>query len=164
MTSLPPGRSWGCRPRHSRGNRDRLAERWDDYGRPTPLTIVQGALISARRHRADRTSAPGRPPSGRGHGRCRGSRRAAESQPPAMAQRRSPGEAPKRCQFAACTHRRGTAPVGPAFSVPMGFDPDGLPLGLQIIGRPFADDLVLAIGHAYQHLTDWHLRRPPHHA
>ena len=52
----------------------------------------------------------------------------------------------------------------PALSVPMGFDPDGLPLGLQIIGRPFADDLVLAIGHAYQHLTDWHLRRPPHHA
>ena len=49
----------------------------------------------------------------------------------------------------------------PALSVPMGFDPDGLPLGLQIIGRPFADDLVLAVGHAYQELTDWHLRMPP---
>lgn len=54
---------------------------------------------------------------------------------------------------------RCTAPVNvvglPALSVPCGWDPDGLPIGLQVIGRPHADDDVLRIGHAYQTLRDW---------
>ena len=45
-------------------------------------------------------------------------------------------------------------------SVPMGFTTSGLPLGLQIIGRPFEEALVLAAGHAYQQRADWHLRVP----
>jgi Asp-tRNA(Asn)/Glu-tRNA(Gln) amidotransferase A subunit family amidase len=48
----------------------------------------------------------------------------------------------------------------PAMSVPMGFTTDGLPLGLQIIGRPFDEAAVLAAGHAYQQRTSWHLRVP----
>ena len=50
----------------------------------------------------------------------------------------------------------------PAVSVLCGFstDPPGLPLGLQISGRPFADPLILAAAHAYQSSTDWHTRRP----
>ena len=50
----------------------------------------------------------------------------------------------------------------PAVSVPCGFstDPPGLPLGLQISGRPFQDALVLAIAHAYETATEWHKRRP----
>ena len=49
----------------------------------------------------------------------------------------------------------------PAASVPMGFDHEGMPLGLQIAGRPFAEGEVLHVADAYQQLTDWHLRRPP---
>jgi aspartyl-tRNA(Asn)/glutamyl-tRNA(Gln) amidotransferase subunit A len=49
----------------------------------------------------------------------------------------------------------------PALSVPMGFTADGLPLGLQICGRPFEEGLVLRAGDAYQQDTDWHLRLPP---
>jgi aspartyl-tRNA(Asn)/glutamyl-tRNA(Gln) amidotransferase subunit A len=49
----------------------------------------------------------------------------------------------------------------PALSVPMGFDGDGLPLSLQIAGRPFDESLVLRAGDAYQEVTDWHLRVPP---
>jgi len=51
----------------------------------------------------------------------------------------------------------------PAVSLPCGFsaDPPGLPIGLQISGRPFDDALVLAIGHAYERATEWHTRRPP---
>jgi aspartyl-tRNA(Asn)/glutamyl-tRNA(Gln) amidotransferase subunit A len=45
-------------------------------------------------------------------------------------------------------------------SVPCGFS-SGLPVGLQIIGRPMAEDVVFQIGHAYQQATDWHTRRPP---
>ena len=53
-------------------------------------------------------------------------------------------------------------PVGnPALSVPMGFTDAGLPLGLQIAGRPLEDGLVLRAGDAYQRLTDFHLRQPP---
>jgi len=45
-------------------------------------------------------------------------------------------------------------------SVPCGFTGDGLPVGLMIYGRPFEEDMVLRIGHAYQQATDWHLRHP----
>lgn len=48
----------------------------------------------------------------------------------------------------------------PAASVPCGFA-DGLPVGLQIVGARHADGAVLAAAHAYQQVTDWHLRRPP---
>src|SRR5438874_1409619 len=48
----------------------------------------------------------------------------------------------------------------PALAVPCGFTGDGRPIGLQLVGRPFAEAEVLAAGHAYQRATDWHLRRP----
>ena len=49
----------------------------------------------------------------------------------------------------------------PALSVPCGFTSDGLPIGLQIAGRPFDEVTVLRAGHAYEQATEWHLRRPP---
>ena len=49
----------------------------------------------------------------------------------------------------------------PAISVPCGFDPNGLPIGLQLAGRPFAEARVLAAADAYQRDTDWHARVPP---
>jgi len=48
----------------------------------------------------------------------------------------------------------------PTLMVPCGFSGTGLPMGLQIVGRPFGDATVLRVGHAYQTATDWHLRRP----
>jgi aspartyl-tRNA(Asn)/glutamyl-tRNA(Gln) amidotransferase subunit A len=48
----------------------------------------------------------------------------------------------------------------PALSIPCGLSRDGLPIGLQIVGRPFDDATVLRVGHAYQQLTDWHRRQP----
>ena len=49
--------------------------------------------------------------------------------------------------------------AGPALSVCMGFE-NGLPLALQIAGRPFDDATVLRIGHAYERATAWRSRRP----
>ena len=49
----------------------------------------------------------------------------------------------------------------PALSVPCGFTEEGLPVGLQIVGKPFDDALVLRVGHTYQQDTDWRTRRPP---
>jgi len=48
----------------------------------------------------------------------------------------------------------------PAASVPCGFTAEGLPMGLQIVGRPFDEATVLRVADAYQRLTDWHTRRP----
>lgn len=48
----------------------------------------------------------------------------------------------------------------PALSVPCGFDGAGLPVGLQLVGRPFAEARVLAAGDAFQRETDWHRRAP----
>lgn len=48
----------------------------------------------------------------------------------------------------------------PAISVPCGFDPNGLPIGLQIAGRPFGEARVLKVAGAYQSDTRWHWMRP----
>jgi aspartyl-tRNA(Asn)/glutamyl-tRNA(Gln) amidotransferase subunit A len=49
----------------------------------------------------------------------------------------------------------------PGLSVPCGFSSDGLPIGLQLEAAWWNDPLLLRVGHAYQGVTDWHLRRPP---
>ena len=49
----------------------------------------------------------------------------------------------------------------PGLSLPCGFDRDGRPIGLQIVGRPFDELTVLQTAYAYEQATDWHRRRPP---
>jgi aspartyl-tRNA(Asn)/glutamyl-tRNA(Gln) amidotransferase subunit A len=48
----------------------------------------------------------------------------------------------------------------PALSLPCGFDRNGLPVGLQIVGRPFDELTILQTAHAYEQSTEWHRRRP----
>jgi Asp-tRNA(Asn)/Glu-tRNA(Gln) amidotransferase A subunit family amidase len=59
---------------------------------------------------------------------------------------------------------RCTAPFNaahlPALSLPCGFSRTGLPIGMQIAGRPFDETTVLRVGHAYEQATQWHLRQP----
>jgi aspartyl-tRNA(Asn)/glutamyl-tRNA(Gln) amidotransferase subunit A len=45
-------------------------------------------------------------------------------------------------------------------SVPCGFDGNGLPIGLQIIGPAFGEDVALRVAHAYEQATTWHERKP----
>jgi aspartyl-tRNA(Asn)/glutamyl-tRNA(Gln) amidotransferase subunit A len=49
----------------------------------------------------------------------------------------------------------------PALALPCGFSSSGLPLSLQLAGRPFEEATVLRVGHAYEQVTLWHTRRPP---
>lgn len=49
----------------------------------------------------------------------------------------------------------------PSVAVPVGFSSNGLPIGMQIVGRPWSEGLLLKIADAYQRVTDWHLRTPP---
>jgi len=48
----------------------------------------------------------------------------------------------------------------PALAVPVGFLSNGLPTAMQLIGRPFDEAMLFAVGHAYQGATDWHERAP----
>ena len=48
----------------------------------------------------------------------------------------------------------------PALSVPCGFSAKGLPMAFQLSGKPFTEDILLAVGHAYQCVTDFHRRSP----
>ena len=47
----------------------------------------------------------------------------------------------------------------PGLSVPCGFV-DGLPVGLQILGKFMDDETVLDVGEAYENATDWHTKKP----
>ncbi|MSP67810.1 MAG: amidase [Alphaproteobacteria bacterium] len=60
---------------------------------------------------------------------------------------------------------RCTRPINylglPALSVPCGFMGDGLPAGIQLVGRPFAEALLFRAGHTYEQAAGWHLKAPP---
>jgi aspartyl-tRNA(Asn)/glutamyl-tRNA(Gln) amidotransferase subunit A len=49
----------------------------------------------------------------------------------------------------------------PAISIPCGFTSDGLPIGLQIVGKAFAEATILNVAHTYERSTRWHEERPP---
>ncbi|UOQ48964.1 Asp-tRNA(Asn)/Glu-tRNA(Gln) amidotransferase subunit GatA [Gracilibacillus caseinilyticus] len=57
-----------------------------------------------------------------------------------------------------------TTPVNlaglPGMSIPCGFSSDGLPIGLQIIGRHFDESMIYRVGYAYEQATDHHKKRP----
>jgi aspartyl-tRNA(Asn)/glutamyl-tRNA(Gln) amidotransferase subunit A len=59
---------------------------------------------------------------------------------------------------------RNTSPFDvlglPAITLPCGFTALGLPIGLQMVGAPFAELTVLAVAHAYERETQWHNRHP----
>lgn len=68
-------------------------------------------------------------------------------------------------EFVVAAHiARATRPFNmtglPAISVPCGYTPDGLPIGLQIVGRPFDETSVLHVAYAYEQSTSWHERHP----
>ncbi|TAN39414.1 MAG: Asp-tRNA(Asn)/Glu-tRNA(Gln) amidotransferase subunit GatA, partial [Nitrospirae bacterium] len=48
----------------------------------------------------------------------------------------------------------------PGISIPCGFTKAGLPIGLQLIGKPFDEATILKVAHAYEQATDWHRRKP----
>jgi len=81
--------------------------------------------------------------------------------PPPIAQLK---ENPDQLRPAEILLLRNTRPVNawglPAISVPCGFTPGGLPIGLQIVGPHWGEALVLQLAQSYEQATDWHKRRP----
>lgn len=59
-------------------------------------------------------------------------------------------------------HTRALNYLGlPVVALPCGFSGNGLPIGLQIVGRPWSEPTLLRIADAFQRKTDWHTRTPP---
>ncbi|MCX5710212.1 MAG: amidase, partial [Candidatus Omnitrophica bacterium] len=48
----------------------------------------------------------------------------------------------------------------PAISVPCGFTKAGLPVGLQIMAKPFAEEMLFRVAHTYEQNTEWHKQKP----
>lgn len=139
-------------------HRANLATRWSDYGRYTRPILVKGALLTS----ADYVQAQ----------RVRTAfvaemRRVFQDVDilvtPATATPAAPiDDIDIDRRFVAPNPTRIFNLAGlPAVAVPSGFSAAGLPVGLQIVGRPFAEAMVLTAADAYQRRTDWHLRRPP---
>ncbi len=49
----------------------------------------------------------------------------------------------------------------PAISIPCGISKDGLPIGLQVLAKPFNENALLRAAYAFEQVTDWHKRKPP---
>lgn len=80
---------------------------------------------------------------------------------PAIADLRANAEALRPAELKLLRNTRPFNVWGlPAISLPCGFTQSGLPIGLQIAGRPWREDLVLRLAHAYEQATAWHKRRP----
>jgi aspartyl-tRNA(Asn)/glutamyl-tRNA(Gln) amidotransferase subunit A len=48
----------------------------------------------------------------------------------------------------------------PAISIPCGFNPAGLPIGLQIMGKHFDEGMLLRVAYTFEKNTDFHLKKP----
>ncbi len=88
----------------------------------------------------------------------------------------SPTEAPKiaespgvsgkeEAQSSIWGQRNFTGPFNlasiPALALPCGFTSGGLPISLSVAARPFEEETLLRVAHAYERNTSWHTRRPP---
>jgi aspartyl-tRNA(Asn)/glutamyl-tRNA(Gln) amidotransferase subunit A len=137
-------------------HRNDLARRWGDYGEGTRRSVVLGALLSA----GDFTQ------SQRVRAKGLAAMVAAFEPFDAVLTPTALTGAPvlEGLDLSAIFEVMATPvwnAVGfPALSVPMGFDANGLPLGLQITARPWAESNACRVGHAFQVRTDWHRRQP----
>jgi aspartyl-tRNA(Asn)/glutamyl-tRNA(Gln) amidotransferase subunit A len=49
----------------------------------------------------------------------------------------------------------------PGLAFPVGFDANQLPIGMQLMGPHFGEEILIRAAHAYQTVTNWHLQKPP---
>ncbi len=143
-----------------------LRRRPGDYDQGTRRRLLTGALLpAAARHQAELARAL-----------IRAQVLAALERHQVLLCPTSPRPAPPIAQTAApitskaevaarfFTRRSYTTPASlagvPALAVPGGFSASGLPLSVQVIGRPFDEATILQVGHAWERATDWHRRRP----
>jgi aspartyl-tRNA(Asn)/glutamyl-tRNA(Gln) amidotransferase subunit A len=135
-----------------------LRERPDDYGEDVRQRLLSGELYPAATYvNAQRL-----------RGVLRENFLATLSEVDVLIAPATPITAPPIADFgteARLNLTRCTTPINlvglPSLSLPCGMSGAGLPIGMQLIGRPFEEALLLRAGRAYERVTDWHRRRPP---
>jgi aspartyl-tRNA(Asn)/glutamyl-tRNA(Gln) amidotransferase subunit A len=139
-------------------HRDNLVHRWDDYGCYTRPILARGALTSS----ADYAQAQ------RFRSWFRREVATLFASYDVLITPGSLGPAERTDKMQIDGRFLGPSFTGqwnfaglPAVVLPCGAHSLGLPLALQIVGRPFAEATVLRVADAYQRDTDWHLRVPP---
>jgi aspartyl-tRNA(Asn)/glutamyl-tRNA(Gln) amidotransferase subunit A len=140
-------------------HRNDLVTRWGDYFRETRHIVSWGALVSGADYvQAQRVRRVGQQALAELFGRCEVIiTPTCTTGAPTYEELEHDGI----LGLMATVHTTYWDGVGnPALVVPMGFDAGGLPLSMQIAGRPFDEPSVLRVGDAYQQATDWHLRVP----
>ncbi|HEX8966914.1 MAG TPA: amidase [Chloroflexota bacterium] len=137
---------------------DDLRTRWEDYGRYTRTIIARGALVSG----ADYVQA------NRVRSYFKRTVAALMADLDVLITPTSISPAEKIADMDLARRLLGVGFTGmwnliglPALALPCGFSSGGLPLSMQIVGKPFDEATVLRAGDAYQQATDWHLRVPP---
>lgn len=137
--------------------RSDLQSRWADYGSHTRMVMAAGAMLSGGDLvRADRVRQAGRKAIlGLFEGLDAIVSPTAASGAPMVAG--TDLAAVVNLVFTPIWNATGF----PALSVPMGLGAERLPIGLQVVTRPFEDALALRIGDAYQRQTTFHLELPP---
>ena len=144
--------------------RDRIRERLNDYGHNTRISLLTGALIPAQvYYKAQKL-------------RCMLRQQVHEAlemydvlvlPTGGVAAQKIEGFDPVITSKEGASRMRyfftHTFPLAsaPAISVPCGFTSEDLPVGLQIGGRPFDEQIVLKVAHAYEQSAPWHTMRPP---
>jgi aspartyl-tRNA(Asn)/glutamyl-tRNA(Gln) amidotransferase subunit A len=139
-------------------HREDLASRFDVYGRYTSEVLTRGALVGGSDYvQAQRF-------------RSYWKQQVAEAMSgiDVLITPTSITPAPKRVDMTPEKQIAGSSFTGqwnltglPAMAIPCGVSEGGLPLSMQIVGKPFAEATVFQVGDAYQRLTDFHLRVPP---
>lgn len=138
-------------------HRDNMVNRWTDYGKFTRRSLVRGAFLAG----ADYPQAQ----RFRAYFRREVAKLLATNDvlvtptwpgPAPRADSMSPEDQLRRPSFTGPWNLAGL----PAVAVPCGFSSTGLPLSIQIIGKPFDEATVLKVADAYQRMSDWHLKVP----
>lgn len=136
---------------------EQLREQWEAFGVSTRRTLAQGALLSAADYAIAQKV-------------CRAARRQVlrlYSDVDVIICATAIADAPQLAgldlnDLTAAIRTDYWSVVGnPVISVPIGFSDRGMPLGMQIAGRPSDDATVLGVADAYQRLTGWHEHVPP---
>ncbi|PWU25090.1 MAG: Asp-tRNA(Asn)/Glu-tRNA(Gln) amidotransferase subunit GatA [Candidatus Rokuibacteriota bacterium] len=147
-------------------HRRRLGERPQEYDPGTRRRLLTASLLpSSLYHQADRARALIRRQILDALGRYDVLLAPTAPRPaPLIAALAAPLESRQEAAQRFFARRSYTTPASlagvPALSVPCGFTTSGLPIGLQLIGRPFEEATLLRAGHAYEQATAWHERQP----
>jgi aspartyl-tRNA(Asn)/glutamyl-tRNA(Gln) amidotransferase subunit A len=139
-------------------HRERLENHPEDFGADVLQRLQSGAAFTSTEYvQARRTQSELRRQFERFFGSCD------LLLTPATPVTAPPIEGPDAVEQAR-TLTRFTSPFNltglPALSLPCGFDSEGLPFGLQIVGPPWSEAAVLRAAHAYEGATGWHRRKP----